>query len=342
LRSWRFFPARREKGWVGYIPAMRIALVTPYLSAARNGNAHTALRWRRFLRQAGHDVAMTQEWDGRPADVLIALHARRSHGAIASYAALYPERPLVLILTGTDVYRDIHSDADAQDSLHLANRLVVLQERGVDELPQSCRTRTRVIYQSAPMLKPVPRPVRTFDLCVVSHLRDEKDPFRAAYAARLLPVASRIRIRHVGGPLQAGMEEQARTLESARWRWLGALPHGETRRRIARSHLLVISSRMEGGANVICEAVAAGTPVLASDIAGNVGMLGKDYAGYFPLGDTAALAGLMWRAESEPIFLQRLRGQCAARASLFTPQCEAAAVQALIAEFDWPPARRRT
>jgi len=312
---------------------MRIALVTPYLPAARNGNAHTAVRWRRFLRQAGHRVEMAREWDGRPVDGLIALHARRSHTAIARFAALYPERPLLLLLTGTDVYRDIHFDAAARHSLGLASRLVVLQDTGVDELPAAYRAKTRVIYQSAPTLKPVPKPTRYFGLCVVAHLRSEKDPFRAAYAARLLPVASRIRILHVGGPLQHGMEEQARALESPRWHWLGARQHGETRRRIARSHLLVISSRMEGGANVICEAVAAGTPVLASDIPGNVGMLGEDYAGTFPTGDEAALAELMWRAETDPDFLALLLRQCTVRAPLFTPEREAAAVQALIEEF---------
>jgi glycosyltransferase involved in cell wall biosynthesis len=147
----------------------------------------------------------------------------------------------------------------------------------------------------------------------------------------LLPSDSRIRIHHVGGPLQAGMAEQARALasEMPRWRWLGALSHGEARRRIARSHLLVLSSRMEGGANVICEAVMTGTPVLASRIPGNIGMLGVDYAGYFPLGDEAALAALLSRAETDAVFYRQLVEQCAARAHLFEPARETAAVQAL-------------
>lgn len=312
---------------------MRIALVTPALPAAKNGNAHTAVRWRRYLRRAGHEVTLQREWDGRPADVLIALHARRSHAAVAAFAARYPGRPIVVMLTGTDIYRDIQFDADAQDSLRRATRLVVLQDRGIDELPPADRAKTRVIYQSSPALKPATRPRRTFDVCVASHLRDEKDPFRAALATRLLPAASRIRVFHVGGPLQNGMAEQARNLASPRWLWLGARTHGETRRRIARAHLLVLSSRMEGGANVICEAVAAGTPVLASDIAGNVGMLGADYAGTFPLGNETALAELMWRAESDPTFYARLQQQCALRAPLFTPQREAAAVTALMEEL---------
>lgn len=312
---------------------MRIALVTPFPPAARNGNAHTAVRWRRFLRQAGHEVEMMREWDGRAADVLIALHARRSHAAIARFAAEHPQRPLLVMLTGTDLYRDIHCDGDARNSLVLASRLVVLQDQGVAELPPEYRAKTRVIYQSSPALKPGPRPARTFDVCVAAHLREEKDPFLAARAAELLPGHSRIRVLHVGGPLQEGMEDRARALLSPRWHWLGALPHGAARRRIARSHVLVVSSRMEGGANVICEAVAAGTPVLASHISGNVGMLGADYAGYFPVGDAAALAELLSRCETDPAFLALLRNQCAARAPLFTPQREAAAVRALIEEF---------
>ncbi len=313
---------------------MRISLITPYLPAARNGNAHTAVRWHRFLGRAGHSVAMASEWEARPADLMIALHARRSHASIVRFAALQPERPLVLVLTGTDIYRDILSDAAAQESLRLAHLIVTLQEQGPLALPPALRLKARVVYQSSPRLAPARRPSRHFDVCVVAHLRDEKDPFRAARAAALLPAASRVRIRHVGGALQPGMAEQARALAAAipRWHWLGPLTHGETRRRIARSHLLVLSSHMEGGANVICEAVMAGTPVLASRIAGNIGMLGADYAGYFPAGDAAALAELMSRAETDATFYRLLAEQCAARALLFEPAREAAAVQALVEE----------
>ncbi len=314
---------------------MRIALITPFLPTARNGNSHTAVRWARFLRQAGHRVSMAVQWDEKPADLMIALHARRSHAAIARFAALQPDRPVILVLTGTDVYRDIHCDADARKSLVLAHGIVALQEQGPLELPEALRPKARFIYQSSPRLKPASRPVRTFDICVAAHLREEKDPFRAALAARLLPADSRIRIRHIGGPLETGMAERAQrhAAEVPRWHWLGALTHGETRRRIARSHLLVLSSRMEGGANVICEAVMAGTPVLASRIPGNVGMLGAEYAGYFPFGDETALAELMLRAEQDPDFYRQLTEQCAVRAPLFEPAREAAAIPALVREF---------
>lgn len=311
---------------------MRVALVTPYLPSVRNGNAHTAARWRAFLRRAGHRVDLALTWEGAPADALVALHARRSHKAIARFARAYPHRPLALVLTGTDLYRDIRVDADARLSLKLAHALVVLQEAGVTEIPGEFRAKTRVIYQSAPALAPQPRPARHFSVGVVAHLRDEKDPFRAVLALRHLPPSSPVRLWHVGGELQAGMAAQAEALArmEPRWRWLGGRPHGETRRRMARSHLLVVPSRMEGGANVICEALTAGTPVLASEIPGNVGMLGGDYAGYFPVGDEVALARLMQRAATDRGFYDRLAVQCAARAPLFAPEREAAAVAALL------------
>lgn len=65
-----------------------------------------------------------------------------------------------------------------------------------------------------------------------------------------------------------------------------------TAQRIKRAHVLGSGSRMEGGAHVILEAVQSGTPVLASHISGNLGMLGTDYAGYFEVGDDAQLAAL--------------------------------------------------
>ena len=314
---------------------MHIVLVTPYPPTARNGNAHTALRWARFLRHAGHRVEIMVEWDGLPADVMIALHARRSYAAIAGFAAAFPQRPLIVVLTGTDLYRDIRTDADAQHALQLATRLVVLQTRGLEEFDAVLQIKTRVIFQSAPTLAARPKRSRTFDICVVAHLREEKDPLRAAHAAELLPAESRIRVLHVGAALSPEMAQQAEHCRAnPRWQWLGARPHADTRRLIGGCQLLVQSSRMEGGANTIVEAVSAGVPVLASYISGNIGMLGEDYSGYYPLADSAALANLMRRAETNPDFYAELAALCAARAPLFEPRSERTAVQNLIKEFE--------
>jgi hypothetical protein len=75
-----------------------------------NGNKMTALRWARILRKLGHKVGVDQFYDGGRWDLLIALHARRSHASIENFCQLHPERPLIVVLTGTDLYRDIQFD----------------------------------------------------------------------------------------------------------------------------------------------------------------------------------------------------------------------------------------
>lgn len=311
-----------------------ISIITPAGPLLRNGNRHTALRWAAFLRKAGHRVNVAEAWSGEAADIMIALHARRSHSSIARFRHRHPQRPLVVALTGTDVYRDLPACEDAQQSLEWSDLLIVLQSKAPDRLPAGFRDRTRVVYQSAPAIHAPPRSRTFFDVAVVGHLRDEKDPFRSAFASVLLPEASRIRIRHYGKALDPRLGEEALRLsaECARYEWVGEFPRWHVRRRIAASHLLVVSSRMEGGANVICEALSASTPVIASRVDGNIGMLGDDYVGYFECGDENALGELLWRAESDPRFYARLQAQCVLRRPLMEPAREASALSAVVAE----------
>ena len=309
-------------------------MVTPYGPRTRSGNWTTAARWSRFLRRIGHRVTVEEEWRGGDADLIVALHARRSHPSIKRFAAARPSLPLVVVLTGTDLYRDIRFNEEARESLELATRLVVLQERGLDELAPRHRTKTRVIYQSAEPVR-TRRPARSFfDACVIGNLRAEKDPFRAALAARLLPPSSRLRVTHAGDAQDEGFAEQARSLASRveRYRWLGKIPRWQARRLLSRSRLLVQSSLMEGGANTVSEALAVGVPVLASDIPGNIGMLGEDYPGYFPAGDEEALAALLLRAETEPGFYALLQERSAERSPLVEPERELSALAALLKE----------
>ena len=297
-----------------------ISIVSPALAAANNGNWHTALRWSRML--AGNcRTAISTEWNGQDVAGLIALHARRSAASIDAFARAHPQRPLIVVLTGTDLYRDIRSDASAQRSLQQATHLVVLQDQGPDELRPELRAKCRVIYQSAPRLKAGPPPKRVLRVVQVAHLRDEKDPETFMRAAARLRQRSDIRFVHIGDALDPELGAAARRTQSEcpRYRWLGALPRPKTRQHIQRAHLLVSTSRMEGGAHVILEAAQSGTAVLASRIAGNVGMLGPGYAGYFDLGDDAALAGLIARARDDVKFLGALREQTLARAGRFEP-----------------------
>jgi putative glycosyltransferase (TIGR04348 family) len=289
---------------------MKITLITPAPAQSRQGNRVTALRWTRILRNLGHRVTLAQHYDGAAYDLMVALHARRSYAAIARFHQAYPERPLIVTLTGTDLYGDIRTSVEAQNALDVATHLILLQPQGIDELPEHVRHKARVIYQSVQVPRSLPRKTRrTFDVCVLGHLRDVKDPFRTARAACLLPAASRIRVLHVGKALSTGMAKQACTemARSPRYHWLGEKPRWQALRLLARSHLLVLSSYSEGGANVLSEALAMQVPIVASRIAGSTGLLGDDYPGYFPVADTAALAALLTRVETDPSFYATLQ-----------------------------------
>jgi putative glycosyltransferase (TIGR04348 family) len=314
---------------------MKIALVTPARPVARSGNRNTAVRWATLLRELGHRVRVQTAWDGKPADAMIALHARRSYDSIDRFAAAYPRRPLLVMLTGTDLYHDIQVDADAKRSLQLATRLIVLQELGPLALPPRLRAKTRVIYQSTQPPKPQRPPSCGFEVCVSGHLRDVKDPFRLVTALAHLPPASRLRAVQLGGAMNASMKAAAQrwARREMRYCWLGELPHAAAVRRLARARMMVISSRMEGGANVVTEALAARVPVIASRVAGNVGMLGRDYVGYYPVGNERALARLLWRAESDAKFYRLLKRQCAARRHLTLRAREKSALRSLMCEL---------
>ena len=307
---------------------LRVVLVSPAAADANNGNWHTAHRWSQFL--SGHcDTTVCQHWPttsapiGTEPQVLIALHARRSADSVTAWAAAYPTHRLILVLTGTDLYRDILTDASAQQSLHLATQLVVLQGAGLAALPVLYQAKARVIYQSAPRLTFFDKSRRDFCAVMVGHLREEKDPLTFMSAAALL-CSTPLKFEHIGQALEPLFETAAHAAMQANpnYRWLGGLPRAKTRQHIKRAHVLVIASRMEGGAHVVLEAVQSGTPVLASRISGNVGMLGADYAGYFELGNAAQLATLLQRCSAEPAFLAQLQQQCAQRADLFDPHEE--------------------
>lgn len=324
----------------------RVLIISPALADANNGNWQTARRWSRMLRPA-FQTTIAQTWHGEPFDVMLALHARRSADSIAAWAraqgAVADAPGLAVVLTGTDLYRDIQIDARAQASLAYAQQLVLLQECGPDALPPALRHKARVIFQSTPARDKVVKTVHHVRAVMVGHLRDEKSPQTLFAAARLLHGHPDIFIDHIGEALDAelGAQAQACAAQCPHYRWLGGLPHEATRRHIQRAHLLIHASRIEGGAHVVMEAVRSGTPVLASHIAGNVGMLGPDYAGYFAQGDAQALTDLLLRCRRDQAnnhphadnFYHQLQAQCAQRAPLFAPAAEQAALHALVRDL---------
>ena len=308
---------------------MRIALVTPAGPGTRNGNRHTALRWAAFLRRAGHRVDVSVQWtpDSR-VDAMLALHARRSYPSIKTFSS---DKLLVVALTGTDVYRDIRESAQARESLELADRLIVLQPKAIEELPQNFRKKTTVVVQSsATRLRHAPVKGK-FRLCVIGHLRAEKDPMRTLAALSHIE-DPRIEVIHLGAALDPVLEKEAREAADPRYRWLGGVPHARALKWLASSHAMVISSRMEGGANVVCEALRIGVPVLASRIPGNVGLLGPGYPGYFAVEDDTALARLIDRAASDAPFYRRLKQQVLPLRAAVSPRQEARALLACVRE----------
>ena len=290
-----------------------------------------ASRYRVILQLPGAPL------DGGARDgavALLALHARRSRPAIARWKRLHPDRALLVALTGTDLYRDVPAgDADALASMAEADRLVVLQDDALRHLPARQRAKASIVMQSARPLAPWPRKATTrLNAILVGHLRGEKDPLTALEAWRRLPTDLPATLTIVGRAIEPalGVAVARACADDRRIRWLGALPHAATRQSIRRAHVLVVSSRLEGGANVVVEALAAHTPVIGTRMSGNVGLLGVDYPGYFRVGDAKGLAGAIERAAREPAWLATLRRHGARRARLMTAKAEARALESAI------------
>src|SRR5438034_1436 len=128
---------------------MRVALICPAPARSRLGNRITAVRWQAMLRALGHRAFIAAPGAAPRCDLLIALHARRSAASVRSSRQAAPDRPVIVALTGTDLYRDIHTDTEAQRSLEWAWRLIVLHPGAAAELPPHLRGKVRLVPQSA-------------------------------------------------------------------------------------------------------------------------------------------------------------------------------------------------
>lgn len=313
---------------------MRVALVTPTVPDSAHGNGVTARRWAGILRELGHDVTLTQHYDGGAHDLLVALHARKSAEAINAFHASYPAAPVVVALTGTDVYPDLQSSGVDPAVLELAARLVVLQPLAVQQLPAHLRPRARVVVQSVPPIAAAPPRRDRFEVALLAHLRPVKDPLRLAAAVRLLPHTSAVQVTHLGEVRDDELAAQARaeTEDNPRYTWAGPVHREQALRVLARSRVLAVTSWHEGGANVVSEALAAGVPVISSRIPGSVGLLGDDYPGYFPAGDTSALAALLADLEADRDgCYTNLRDRCVRLRVFFDPERERSAWADLLA-----------
>lgn len=321
--------------------SLHILVITPAPAGSTVGNRVTAMRWAKFLRELGHRVTIATDYDGKAYDLLIALHAVKSGDAIQAFRANLLGRPIVVVVTGTDLYVSAPAGAPILGALELSNAIVTLQDRTIADLPEHFRAKARAIYQSVePGKRASHKPGKTFDICVLAHLRAVKDPLRAAVAARRLPDSSRVRVRLAGAVIEAKLEkaaqEEAET--NPRFEYEGELTHSRAMALLAKSRLLVVSSFQEGGPNVISEACVLGVPVLATKVSGNIGLLGEDYAGFFAPGDDKRLAELIERSETDARFYAKLQKQVKAKAPLFAPAREKAAIKQLVEQLVPPVA----
>lgn len=304
---------------------MKIVILTPAAPGSRAGNRATAERWGALLGASGHQVSVITEYRGEACDVFVALHAWRSRAAIQLFIKDWPETPLLVVLTGTDIYHYQHEcPSETNASMAAADVLIGLHSLVVRDIPNEFSDKLITLYQSAGVIQRSPTSAGDFNVCVIGHLREEKDSLSAAMAARLLPDNSRVRILCAGKPHDTIWRSaaEAEMLANPRFQWLGELSGPETKQLMTQSQMMVISSIMEGGANVVSEACRAGLPIIASDISGNRGLLGEDYAGYYPVGDEQALADKLHQAETDPDFLNKLRRQVEQLAPLFSPDRE--------------------
>ena len=308
---------------------MKISIVTPTagpsFQSSITGNEITAVRWKKIFKKLGHDAVLLRSYKNEPSDVLVALHGRKSSGSIFRFALAFPGKPIILALTGTDIYEDGPCHPAVAKSISFARHVITLQPNALKLLDTDTQKKTTTIYQSAEKNSGfTAKSAEYFQVCLVAHLRPVKDPLRAAEASELLPVSSKIKILHAGEArdIEARKQASLHSRKKGRYLWLGPLSHGETRSLIASSHLLLLTSKSEGGANVLSEALALDTPIISTRINGVEGLLGAEYPGYFPTGETKALADLLVHIENDTNFYRKLQGACRKEARLVAPARE--------------------
>lgn len=325
----------------------RLLIATPAGRGSRTGNRVTALRWAAFLRSAGHHVKIIGEYDDEAAELMIALHARRTLSMQMAFKRQGNASKCVLIvaLTGTDIYHGWPNNEELQWAKEAIDGIIVLQTDMKERLPASLQARCLVLMQSSaltPVSTPVNVPVITETTCesalrliVAGHLRAEKAPFLLAESVHQYLPSARLLIQHCGGEVTSGYVDMAKQwmVQESRYHYLGELTRRQTHEHMRNADILVNTSTVEGAPAVVIEAVASHIAVIASDIPAHKAILGERYPGLFPVGDALALAKLITRVLQQPAFLSELRRHIIERAVLFTVPYEKARLLHWLAQW---------
>ncbi len=308
---------------------MKVIIASPYATDSLNGNTVTSQRIVSLLGSAGHKAEIIQSCEitaesVRYVDAMIALHAKKSAGAVDVFRKWSPSGKLIIFVTGTDLYEDLPSGCpECLASMHSADTLVVSQSASLCSIPEEFKSKTHVVYKSIAMPNMGDDVVVEKDLfTVVGHLRAVKQPFMIVEALKLL--GDIVRVKSVGAEFDTGSAETARkhVLSNDRFEWLGECDYTTALRWMQRSVATVNTSLSEGGANSVGESIMFGVPVLASRIEGNVGMLGDAYSGYFSVNQPQELADLMERAITDEEFIKQLKHEVLERQIHFVPERE--------------------
>lgn len=322
-----------------------ILVASPYATDASRGNSVSARRIAGILEEIGHQAQHVEGTsnDAHDGALMIALHARKSAPAMRAFKAAYPERPLIVLLTGSDLHADLLTTSKRRDtvmeSIQQAECLVVCQEGSLRDIPDSFRDKAMVVPKSVnvrvsqwqPAAEQVP-----FKVILASHLRPAKDPLLITQAVTQLPKASRIEVLHFGEAESATLGKAAESATQhlqPRYQWKGPVARDAVMQALATAHVALNTSKVEGGANALAEPLVMGVPCIATAIAANEGMLGADHPGLFPVVDSKALAEMLWRAESDPAFYHDLMEASRAQGPGFTREAERHGWSALLTDL---------
>jgi len=313
------------------MPPLDVLVSTPFPLDSQLGNTVSALRIAHRINSIGLRTVTAQEFTGQDAGALIALHARRSLPTVDAFREKYPGRPVITVITGSDLYQDLpRGDTEVLRGMEIADRLVLYQDASAQDVPEQFRDKLSVIWKSVdldPHDSNASPPVDHFACAILAHLRPIKDPFLPVEALSGLPETTRIKINHFGEAIDEDLAAEAKEWmrKEPRYSWHGHISREDVPETICTSHLTINSGLAEGGSNSVCESIVFGVPVLASDTPANVGFLGAEYSGYFPTRDRERFRELLVECSDESTgLLRKLSGQVADRAHLFLPETESA------------------